>query len=259
MIELNDLFQRFYNNTPIIGMIHLAGDREHDRVKRALKEIEIYQQEGVDVALIENYHGDYADIVNTLKAFAKIKEDAKIKPKIGIGVNILPNEFFPAFSLSAAYGGSFIQLDQVAGKYVEGTIEHKHFSEIKAIFNHMIVLGGVHPKYYTPVSGSSLEDDLKEGMKRAEVIVVTGEATGKETPLEKIKYFKQVLGKHPLIVGSGLNPKNAYEQLMIADGGIVGSAFKPLNNTNNFVDSYLVHDFMDGAKQVRKDKGLCFK
>ena len=68
--------------------------------------------------------------------------------------------------------------------------------------------------------------------------------TGKSTPLEKIISFKEILKGFPLIIGAGLNTENVSEQMLYADGAIVGSAFKPNGDTTKFVDSRLVNKFM---------------
>lgn len=230
---------------PVIGMIHLAGDKP---VKKALDEILIFEEERVDGAIIENYHGSAEEVIETLK------ETSKLKTKVLIGVNILPNEFSVSFPLAGKYNSKFIQLDHVAGSYMEGALNLAAYASFKGKYPDIIVLGGVWPKYYHPEKGSDLEKDLREGMKRAEAIVVTGEGTGKETPLDKIKRFRKVLGNHPLIIGAGLTLKNAYEQLCIADGAIVGTSFKFSNNTCNPVERGRVKDFMSIVKEARKYK-----
>lgn len=57
-----------------------------------------------------------------------------------------------------------------------------------------------------------------------------------------------------MIGGAGLNTENAYEQLQIADGAIVGSYFKPNKNTFLPIDKYLLKDLIDVVKEVRKIK-----
>ena len=116
----------------------------------------------------------------------------------------------------------------------------------------MVILGGVRFKYTTS-SKNPLEKDLEEGMSRCDAIVTTGEGTGIETPIEKLRIFKNYLGDFPLIIGAGLNTKNAYEQLQIAGGAIVGSSFKPNKNTRLPVDKYLVRELMDIIREVRKN------
>ena len=86
------------------------------------------------------------------------------------------------------------------------------------------------------------------------MIVVTGEGTGKETPIDKIERFREIMGKYPLIVGAGLTPDNAYNQLLIADSAIVGSCLKKDSNTDNPVDRERVRALMAVVKEARKAK-----
>lgn len=241
-MQLNQRFKTVFGTLPIIGMIHLAGSNP---VNRALEELALFEEEGVDGAIIENYHGTINDVVATLS------EAQKINSKLVLGVNILPNEFNLAFSLASSYGADFIQLDHVAGRYNRGELNGEQYHQGKEKCSDIVVLGGVWPKYYQPVYGSNVTADLWQGMARAEAIVVTGDGTGQETPLRKIKLFKEVLGDHPLVIGAGLTSKNAYQQLCLADGAIVGSCFKADNNTENPIERTRVADFMDVVKEVR--------
>lgn len=224
-------------------MIHLAGE---EPVKRALEEIALFEEEGIDGVVIENYHGEVRDVVQTLQELQKRKQ------KIVIGINILPNEFQTSLPLAEQYGADFVQLDHIAGNYSSETLPFGSYKLMKERHQNIIVLGGVWPKYYRLVEGSNLEEDVRKGIQRAEAIVVTGEGTGKETPLHKIEQFRKIIGEHPLIIGAGLTPENAYEQLILSNGAIVGSCFKPNNNTYNAIDRDLVQKFMKVVKDARK-------
>ena len=242
-MRLNSLYDKVFNKIPILGMIHLAGN---DPVKRALEEIAVYEEEGVDGVIIENYHGTVEDVTQTLK------ETSTMKPNIVIGVNVLPNEFKQAFTLAYKYGADFIQLDYVAGRYTRGELDFQAYSRVKEKYPNIIVLGGVWPKYYTPLEGSDLEQDLWEAKSRAEAVVVTGAGTGVETPLGKVKQFRELIGGHPLVVGAGLTADNAYERLCISDGAIVGSFFKEGGDTRNPIDREKIRDFMSIVEEARK-------
>ena len=237
-----------FNKIPIFGMIHLAGISP---VKRALDEISLFEEEGLDGVIVENYHGPVERVIDTLE------EMAKLNSKLLIGVNVLPNGYELAFSLAHQYNADFIQLDYVAGTYNNGRrLNLLDYREERKKHPTTLVLGGVWPKYYTPIPGSDLKKDLLEGMQRADAIVVTGAGTGKETPLEKIQQFRSVLGNHPLIVGAGLTVENVYPQLSIADGAIVGSYFKKDNLTENQVDRKKVKKFMSKVEEVRRYRSV---
>src|SRR3989344_6457699 len=244
MIPKKEIFQKI----PIFGMIHLAGTAP---VKRALEEISLFEEEGIDGAIIENYHGSIENVLDTLE------ETKKRGPKLVIGVNILPNQFELAFPVAHDSGADFIQLDYVAGTYNNGRrLNVTEYTAEKEKYSDIFVLGGVWPKYYQPVKNSNLEIDLLVGMTRAEDIVVTGAGTGQETPIGKIHYFRSVLGDHPLIIGAGLTPENGYEQLSIADGAIVGSCLKTNSRTENPIERTRVRELISVVKEVRRYRGI---
>lgn len=233
--KLKDIFK---TDKIIIGMIHLAGEPQ-ERVKRALEELTIYEEEGVNGAIIEDYHGTAPEVYETLK------ESSKIKFKIIRGVNLLQNPY-KSFEEAQKFDAKFVQFDSVQTKnlYVE------EYDRLRRTYPDIAVLGGVGFKYIKP-TGNPLILDLNEGKERCEAIVTTGDGTGIETPIKKLKNYKSLLRDFPLIVGAGVNINNAYEQLKICDGAIVGSYFKPRGNTQAKVDRQKVHDFMQVVKTLR--------
>ena len=100
---------------------------------------------------------------------------------------------------------------------------------------------------------NTLEEDLLIA-KTDDVVVVTGNATGEETDLDKIKLFRKNLGYFPLIVGAGVNSKNICEQLQFADGAIVGSYLKDNFEDNGEVDSTHVNEMVELFNQIREEK-----
>lgn len=215
-------------------------------MNRALEELAIFEEEGIDGAIVENYHGTVDDLIATLQETQKRKRD------VVLGINVLPNEFELSFRLAQEYEADFIQLDHVAGIYCSGELDLEAYQKVKTQYPRILVFGGVWPKYYQPIESSNLEEDLRTGRQRAEAIVVTGAGTGKETPLEKITTFKKIIGTHPLIVGAGLTLNNAYEQLCISDGAIVGSSLKIGNRTESPIDQQKVRDFMSVVREARE-------
>jgi predicted TIM-barrel enzyme len=240
-----------FKNKPILGMIHLSGSNDKDICLRALHEIQILDEEGVDGVIIENYHGNIDNVVAVLQmTFAQIAYGRR--NEFAIGVNILPNDYEKAIDLCNKYQADFIQLDYISGNYTNGEpLNSEHYLSIISKYPTIQILGGVWPKYYSPVKGSILRDDIEQGMTLADAIVVTGQGTGKETPLDKIKEFKTILAGHPLIIGAGLDASNVAEQLPFADGAIVGSCFKPYKRTLEMIDKNLVREFMNEVKKIR--------
>lgn len=243
----------FGTKHPIIGMIHLAGKNKAEILETAFNELKDFEKAGVDAAIIENYHGRISHVEMVLKEI-----QGKF-PKLKIGINILPNDYQLAFILARKYHADFIQLDYVAGKYkdIGGDIQldYKDYYKYRRAFSDILVLGGVHPKYYQPAEGSRLTKDLETAKNRADAIVVTGAGTGKETPLDKVVRFRTLIGNDfPLIIGAGVTAENAKQQLPIGNGAIVGSYFKD-GDTSAVVKPSRVNKFMQTVKTVLKGMG----
>ena len=233
-------FESLFNvKKPVIGMIHLAGRDSDDRVRRALEELRIYEGEGVDGAIVEDYHGSFSDVFRAL-------EEADIGGfKIVRGANVLSSPY-QAFKFVKESGGKFVQFDSVQTP----DLNLESYDQTRRRHPDIAVLGGVGFKYTQP-TGNSLEQDLAEAMTRCEGIVTTGDGTGIETPVEKLRDYKAIMGNFPLIVGAGVNLRNVAEQLQVGDGAIVGSYFKPDNNTHLPVDRARVKSLMDVVRGLR--------
>lgn len=234
-----DFASLFPVRKPIIGMIHLAGATPAERVQRALAELQIYDAEGVDGAIIENYHGSDRDVRAVLEA------SAPLPLRLVRGVNILGDPY-SAFALAAQYGARFVQFDSVQTP----DLDLAQYDRCRTDFPQIAVLGGVGFKYTSP-TGNPLEQDLAEGKGRCEAIVTTGEGTGIATPLEKLVLFKKYMGAFPLIVGAGVTAQTVFQELAVADGAIIGSYFKPEGNTMALVDPLKVREVMSEVYRLR--------
>lgn len=234
-------------------MIHLSKDETNgERIARAMEEIKILEEEGLDGVIIENYHGGVEDIRALFEAYPNYFNN---ETKLSIGINVLPNDYKEAFKLAHEFGCDFIQLDYIAGRYKNTpAIDEADYLLQKFLHPDIKVLGGVWPKYYEPETPWSLPQDMEDALRRTHAVVVTGSGTGKETPIEKIKAFRTMAKEHPLIVGAGVNSKNVAEQLKLTDGVIVGSCFKPAGQTAKMIKRELVREFMQEANKITLHK-----
>jgi predicted TIM-barrel enzyme len=248
----------FQNGKPVLGVIHCSGSSDTERLERVCQELDVFSEAKVTGILFENYHCSRQSLVSLLDNLPL----EKWQKSLIYGIKVLPNESEDAFMLATKYKFSFVQLDYISGVYTkEGDSSQKkvqldinHFRETRKKYPSLIVLGGVHPKNYHPIPGSHLYEDLQTAMSLCEAIVVTGEANGSETPLSKILQFRQMVGKDfPLVVGSGINPSNVQEQLSIANGCIVGSAFKSNGNSEEPVQLKLVHQIMSLVQELKRE------
>lgn len=211
----------FPTGIPVFAMLHLKGEDADDRFRRARAEADALWRGGVDAIVVENYFGDVDDVVAVLDYLHAAR------PEIVLGLNVLRDDA-KAFELARAYDVAFLQLDSVAGHLPPE--EDAAFAERLATARAEVdaaVFGGVRFKYQPYLSGRTLEEDLALATERCDAIVVTGDGTGLVTPLEKTAEFRRIVGPDfPLVVGAGVTPDNAAEQLAAADGVIVGSALK---------------------------------
>ncbi|MEK6858556.1 MAG: BtpA/SgcQ family protein [Nanoarchaeota archaeon] len=227
--------QIFPVNKPIIGMIHLAGSGRPEKLRRALEELRIYEEEGVDGATIEDYHGDFRDVRSALYDSQDFK--------IARGVNILHGGA-SSMDYAALLGGKFVQFDNLNAT----GLTPQEYTRAKGQMD-IPVFGEVRFKY-TRDTGNSLEQDICEARSLCEAIVTTGSGTGIEAPLTKLRDFRKIMADFPLIVGSGVTAANARSQLEYADGAIVGSYFKN-GDTESLLDVKRVKELMNVVRRLR--------
>ena len=219
----------FGASKPVIAMLHLKAGNNGCAVTLAKKEIDIFFENGIDAALVENYFGSVADCENVLSYLYSNKRNSIY------GVNIL-GDYRKAFELANRYGAKFVQIDSVCG-HLNGAADKEYGDDLKKLRSNSdaIVLGGVRFKYQPIRSGRSLEEDLKIGMERCDAIVITGSGTGEETPEKKLMEFREIVGDFPLITGAGVTPDNINAAFKYTDGIIIGSWLKEGHNASGDV------------------------
>lgn len=241
-----NFLELFKNKKPIFAMLHLKGDSDEEVFERAKKEIDIYRNGGVDAVIVENYFGNYYQMEKVLEYLQTNKFENLV-----YGVNCLNNDAM-GFDLANRYDASFVQFDSVAGHvkqrddYTFEAFINKYRKDCKAF-----ILGGVRFKYQPYLSGRTLEEDLKIGMTRCDAIVVTQDATGQETSMDKIREFREIIGDFPLVIGAGLTADNCAEQFSVGDAAIVGSYFKDTYKDTGDVDLNHVKILMEAVSKVR--------
>lgn len=206
---------------PILGMLHLTGQTPGERFETATREVRLLVENGVDGVIVENYFGDKDDVRAVLAWLAETR------PQTVIGLNVLRDHRL-AFELAETYPVDFIQIDSIAG-HLAPREDEAYAAELDELRrrSRAVLFGGVRFKYQPVRSGRSEREDLVIARERCDAIVVTGDATGKPTDLDKIRRFRAAVGEDfPLLVGAGITPGNVAGQLALADGAIVGSYFK---------------------------------
>ncbi|MEP9371980.1 BtpA/SgcQ family protein [Mesorhizobium sp. KR1-2] len=246
---MNNRFSEiFVTPKPILGMLHLTGASAEERLDIARKETETLIANGVDGVIVENYFGDKDDVRNVLEWLETRN------PDVLVGLNVLRDHHL-AFELAKQFRVDFIQMDSVAGHLPPE--EDKDFAaELAELRGQVssVLFGGVRFKYQPVKSGRSEPEDLVIGKSRCDAIVVTSDATGQVTDLDKVRRFRATTGSDfPLLIGAGLTAGNAREQLLEADGAIVGSYFKDTYTDTGIVEGSHVAELIKAVESLRAE------
>ncbi|NUS67483.1 MAG: hypothetical protein HOQ41_03955 [Ensifer adhaerens] len=231
---------------PILGMLHLAGDGAQAKLAQAEEEARIMAGEGVDGLVVENYFGDAEDVERVLERIFHLDLGTRI------GVNVLRDDA-RAFALARTYPVAFIPVDSVAG-HLPPEADAPFATELQARRGGVtaLLLGGVRFKYQPVLSGRLEEEDVRIGASRCDGLVVTSDATGQPTDMDKVARFRAATdGETPLLIGAGLTEANASEQLAQADGAVVGSWFKHDHKDTGRVEAAHVAGLMRVVRAIR--------
>lgn len=240
-----DFLQSFDHPIPVFAMLHLKGSSPAEKLAIARRETEILWASGVDAVIVENYFGSTDDVVAVCRWLTEAA------PEVVFGVNILKDDK-KAFAVANAFGARFIQLDSVSG-HLPAAEDARFGAWLNAERgkSNAFVLGGVRFKYQPYLSGRPLTEDLIIGKSRCDAVVVTGEGTGLNTPSEKTKQFRAVLGNgFPIVIGAGVTPASCVTDLADADAVIVGSYLKDSYVDTGDVDADHAREFVQAVRAL---------
>jgi membrane complex biogenesis BtpA family protein len=254
----------FKCDKPLIGVVHLPplpGSPRHELslkeiYERALRDAEAYSTGGMDGIIIENY-GDapfYPNRVGpeTVSSMVYIATRLIEKIDLPLGINVLRNDAFATLSIAYAVGGKFARVNILSGVVItdQGLIESKAYKVLrfrKALGAKDVKLfADVHVKHAIRLEERPVELEAYELLNRslADALIVTGESTGMEADISKIRKIKEKIPQSKVLAGSGVNKNNLPKYLTICDGIIVGTALKKNEITDNPVDLTRVKEFV---------------
>lgn len=231
---------------PVITVLHGRGSTDHEVLEIAKKELDVFMTHEVNAVMVENYFctPEQAEMV--------LDYVSSFKGQYIYGVNLL-GDAAASFKLSRKYNCDFMQLDSVSGHLTpEEDLEFGKFLAEERAKAAIPLIGGVRFKYQPYHSGRTLKEDMDIAVTRCDAIAVTGNLTGQETSLQKIREFRDLLPNTPLVIAAGVTPKNAKEQLALGDACIVGSYFKEQHHVEEEVKREYVEEFMAKIRQIRE-------
>lgn len=232
---------------------------------RALGEAAILREAGVHGLMLENMHdtpylrgGVGPEIVAALAVIGRAVKDATGLP---CGVQVLAAANREALAVALAGGLDFVRVEGFAFAHVadEGVIQ----SCAADLLRFRRQIGAEHVQLWADVkkkhSAHAITADVDIGetaaavaFMRGDAVIVTGAVTG-EAPRPADALAVRRHCRLPLYLGSGVTAANLSEFLPMADGFIVGSAFKEAGDWARPVDPRRVADFM--AAHARLTRG----
>ncbi len=258
----------FTTQKPIIACIHLMPlpgsplyKGNMDSVfETALKEVEIYKRNNIDGLIVENFRDMpfYPSQLppETIAAMTAVIREIRNAFPGPIGVNALRNDAQSAMAIAVATQTQFIRVNIHTGSAVtdQGLIHGKAHETLRLRANlksDVLIFADVDVKHASPLGNRGIEAETRDLTNRglADAIIVSGDGTGLPTNSNDIEKVRQNT-KLPILLGSGVTPKNISNLSEIADGFIVGSCFKKDGKAMNMVDEERVKGFMGNMMPI---------
>ena len=224
----------------VIGMIHLPPLPDYPDspgieaiVEHALKDLATLEAGGVDGVLIENEHDRPHRIKaspETISAMTTVtRAVVRASRSARVGCEILLNDPVASLTVANRSGAEFIRTDYFVDRmmrpeYGEFDIDPEGLLRFRSDTgaSEVLIMADVQVKYATMIEPRPLAESARLAARRgADAIVVTGTASGDAPDIEQLR---SAAGELPVLIGSGLSPRNANSLLAACDGAIVGTS-----------------------------------
>ena len=251
----------------IVGVIHLpplpgypASPGIEAIVDKARADLRALESGPVDAVLVENEndqpHRVRAASETTAVMTRVTRELVTASRSCRVGVEILLNDPEASLAVAKAAGADFIRTDYFVDPMErpehggamhidpEGLMEYRKRIGAEEI----LVLADIQVKYARMLEERSLSASAALARRHgADAIVVTGTVTGEPPAVEEIEEAKSGAADVPVLIGSGVDVKNARALLAACDGAIVGTSLK----TGENVDRAKVRELVDERRLGR--------
>ena len=256
----NWLKELFGVEKPVIAMVHLRalpGDPAYDHQKGlewvrdlALADLQALQGGGVDAVMISNeFSLPYLTEVEPITTISMARIIAELAPdlKIPFGVNVLWDPI-ASIDLAVATGARFVR-EIFTGVYASDFgIWNTNCGKV---VRHQAAIGGQDVRLLFNIVPEAAAY-LGQFNPQPDAICVSGLTAGEETSTQTLQIVKDAIPDTYVFANTGVNLDNVADQLAIADGAIIGTAFKEGGSTWNPVSEKRVKELMDKIKSLRK-------
>ena len=269
------LKETFGVEKPIIGMCHLLalpGDPDFQQnggfekiLDHCRHDLQALQAGGIDAIMFSNegslpYLTEVEPI--TTISMARIIGQMLDQIEVPFGVNVLWDPQ-ASIELAVATGAKFVR-EIFTGTYASDFGLWN--TTVGQAVRHLDRLGGTNvrllfnivPESAAYLAPREIEDIARSTVfnARPDALCVSGLTAGSETPLSVLKKVKQAVPETLVFANTGVRIDNVEEQLLIADGAVVGTTFKRDGSTWNPVDEERVRQFMNVVKDLRNSGAL---
>ncbi len=248
----------------LVGVIHLPALPGSPRgalsaaecARSAANDARVLAEAGYDAIIVENF-GDapfFATKVPPVTVAAMTACAVAVRAAaeaVSLGINVLRNDGEAALSIAVCTEASFVRINVLTGARVtdQGIVEGDAAGTLRlrrALLGEGVAIwADVDVKHSSPLGAprplvQEVEDLTKRGM--ADVVLVTGEGTGKGVDLDKLGVVKRASGS-PVLVASGATLASLEALAKISDGVVVGSALRRGGVPGGSIDEALAKEF----------------
>jgi len=190
---------------------------------------------GFDGLIVEN-HGDVPFFKTnvppeTIAALALCTREV-VKLALGkpVGVNVLRNDARAALGVAVAAGASFVRVNVHTGVAAtdQGIVEGAAAETLRArdaLGGRIAIWADVHVKHARPLDSTDVRRAAEDARERglADVLLVSGEATGHAPDEAHVKRAREGAGQVPLLLASGLQAETCTRLVPLVDGAVAAS------------------------------------
>jgi membrane complex biogenesis BtpA family protein len=248
----------------LVGVIHLpalpgsprSAQSAEECARSAASDARVLAEAGYDAIIVENF-GDtpfFATKVPAVTVAAMTACAVAVRaaaPGPALGINVLRNDAEAALAVAVCSGASFVRINVHTGARVtdQGIVQGEAATTLRLRralgATNIAIWADVDVKHSAPLGAprplvQEVEDLTKRGM--AEVVLVTGEGTGKGVDLAKLAAVKRASDK-PVLVASGATLATLAALAPSCDGVIVGSALREGGIPGGTIDARLAQEF----------------
>jgi membrane complex biogenesis BtpA family protein len=202
-------------------------------IRQAAGDLHALEEAGVDGVLLENEYDRphrVAAAPETTAAMTRIPRGVvQDSHNARVGCEILLNDPRASLAVARMAGASFIRTDYFVDRmtrpeYGEFDIDPEGLLQYREAIGagNVLILADIQVKYATMIEPRSLADSARiAGEMGADAVIVTGTESGNAPTITALRQAAQGV---PVLIGSGLTPKNARRLLAECDGAIVGTS-----------------------------------